>query len=467
MSRGQRPPTGNVIILNKPFLGGWLDSKGHIGHEIINFFKTDPPNSEYYVYNNPWGACPDDIYCIADEKPLKKEKYCAKYMVLTGPTKKQKDELLHSFDILYVIELEQKLHRHHAIKRKIIKEVDEDGEEILVDKTDWTPLRTSQADIKEKIENKWKIKYNGIFLHEIYGEDESLYITFKANKIYKAEQPIRVALEYNFQRNKGYIYDTKTIKVNGKEPRDYGADYVKLEEVINKSIENGQLYEYIPKILNEQNVKNYEERKTFLDLIGVVDNEQVYTNMLHSLLEHGDLLKHFCKKFKTEWEIDKKAEIQFDSDGTFKVFRETKIVDGRMDVCAESSKQRVIIENKVHSGLNGIKPEDNPTQLSTYYYNWGKCDGKLPPLCFITAPDFRCREIEYEIKQSDQDMAEYYRIISYGRIAEFLQYELDNGYIAKDYIYFELVPQIIQAFSNLAYDNKEDMYARMFLAATQ
>lgn len=38
-----------------------------------------------------------------------------------------------------------------------------------------------------------------------------------------------------------------------------------------------------------------------------------------------------------------------------------------MDVCAESRSQRVIIENKVYSGLNGVRPADNTTQLSTYY----------------------------------------------------------------------------------------------------
>ena len=49
-----------VIILNKPFLGGWLNGEGRIGHEIIDFFLAD--NGNYYVYNNPWGVCPKDTW---------------------------------------------------------------------------------------------------------------------------------------------------------------------------------------------------------------------------------------------------------------------------------------------------------------------------------------------------------------------------------------------------------------------
>ena len=40
---------GGVIIFNKPFLGQWLDDPSHIGHEFIDFVKTD--KGEIYVCN--------------------------------------------------------------------------------------------------------------------------------------------------------------------------------------------------------------------------------------------------------------------------------------------------------------------------------------------------------------------------------------------------------------------------------
>ncbi len=148
-----------IIILNKIFTGGWLKD-GNIGHEVIDFLATDA--GDYYVYNNPWGVCPEDIWVDGTKKLTrsKKEKYSAKYLVLTSEMHD------HSFNILYVIELEEKLHRKHT-KRNI------DDEFIR-----------NQDTVKDII-RKRNIKYNDKYLYEIYGDDKSLYVTFKAKKYIK------------------------------------------------------------------------------------------------------------------------------------------------------------------------------------------------------------------------------------------------------------------------------------------
>lgn len=415
---------GNVIMLNKPFLGGWLNNDGNIGHEIIDFLLTD--NGEYYVYNNPWGICPEDIWVEGTTELTrgKKEKYVARYLLLTGSQHKK------DFEILYVIELGEKLHRHTTAKAEKNK----------------SAFRDRQEKVKELI-RKRNIKYNGKYLDEIYKNDDSLYLTFQGKMIYKALSPIPViGLTYNFQRNKGYIFDD-----------EYPSDYSNIIALIEDSIQNGSLQEFTPRSVTAEQIGQLNSNRTFLDLIGATDNEQVYTNMLHSVLEQGTLIKHFCEKYK--------GEKAFDSAGTFKVFRETKVVDGRMDVCAESENQRVIIENKVYSGLNGIKPADQTTQLSTYYKNWGK-EKKMEPLCFIAVPDFKVDEIKREIAEYDRSMETIYCIISYGKIADFLVEELNAGSIPQTYAYYNLMPQIINAFRNLSYSTKEDLYARMFLSAT-
>ena len=136
-----------------------------------------------------------------------------------------------------------------------------------------------------------------------------------------------------------------------------------------------------------------------------------------------------------------------------------------MDVCAESRSQRVIIENKVYSGLNGVRPADNTTQLSTYY-SWG-IDGKVEePLCFVVAPDFKINEIKREIYEKDNNMLEIYQINTYGDIADFIEEEYSNGNILVSYAYYGLIPQIINTFRNLSYSTKEDLYAKRFLNAT-
>lgn len=409
---------GKVILLNKIFLGGWLDKQGNIGHEIIDFLQTD--NGEYFVYNNPWGVCPDNIWVEGTTtiERNEKEKYTAKYLVLTS--EKRSDE----FNILYVIELKEKLHRYHKSRDTI---------------------KNSQDELRNYIRSRM-ITYNNKFLDDIYGIDDSLFITFEGKNIYKATVPINIkGISYNFQRNKGYLYSDKNTE-----------DYFYLEELISSSINNGNLDSFTPRKVNLDQIGKHFEKKTFLDLIHLKDDEQVFTNILHSILEHGDLLKRFCNKFNNGK--------RFDQLGTFFVTRETKIADGRMDVCAESQKQRVIIENKIYSGLNGLKPEDNITQLTTYYL-WGK-EKEIDPLCFILVPNFRLKEIEREIVELDPNMLEIYTIITYGEIADFIFDEMRHNLSMKEYKYFRLIHDIYAAFKNLSFLTREDFYASMFLQAT-
>lgn len=412
----------NVILLNKPFLGGWLNREGNIGHEVIDFLETD--NGDYYVYNNPWGICPNNIW-IEGTKSLQRmrsEKCIGKFMVLTSETRGR------DFNILYVIELSEKIHRFHTSRDD-----------------DMTEFRTKQDEVK-KIMRERNIKYNGKFLDEIYREDDSLYLTFKGSRIWKANVPILVqGLKYNFQRNKGYIYDDV-----------YPNDYQNLIDLINNSIKNGALSLFSPRRVDRKHIDKLNSNRTFLDLINMDANEQVFTDILHSILEQGDMFSRFCERFR-----DDKP---FDSTGQFIVFRETKVVDGRIDVCAESNNQRVIIENKIYSGLNGLKPADSKSQLSTYYH-WGK-DKDMEPLCMVVAPNFRIPEIKREMKEKDPSMVNVYLVKTYGDIADFIYDEFENNTIPNSYAYYDLLPQIINAFRNLSYSTKEDLYARMFLDAS-
>ena len=470
MANNKVKQLGNVIILNKPFLGGWLDKAGHIGHEIIDFFLAD--NGEYYVYNNPWGVCPDDIWVegtpegkkLDGKKITGQGKYVAKYLVLTSEMHEGE------FNILYVIELCEKLHDKHGIKRKTKKEKGQDGKEIEIDVTDWKKLQDQQETVINEI-IKDRIVYNGRPLNEIYGYDETLYVTFKAKALYKAKEPIRVKLKhYTYQRNKGYLYYSEIFTENGEE-KYYTDDYKELLKYIDNPEANERFELYPLKTLKEQNIKPGERVKTFMDLIGFADNEQAYTNMLYSVLEQGNLFNKFCKEFQNKYLFDSETSVEnvhpIDEMEQFEISRESKIVNGRMDICAESDIRRVIIENKVYSGLNGIRPADNETQLSTYY-KWGKQKDGSEPLCLITLPDSRVDDIEREIKEYDRQssgpkMAQIYRYVPYSEIAKFI----GKNTCPQDYAYCALWSQIMHAFENLGQANKEDLYARMFLAATQ
>ncbi len=126
------------------------------------------------------------------------------------------------------------------------------------------------------------IKYGGVALKDIYEDtkDTSLFATFEAGQMYEAIRPIPVALSnYNFQRNKGYVYSDEK-------------DYKKLD--IAGWLKKGLLQK--AKLIKVKKNK-FSDTKTFLDLIHMSDNEQVFTNIMHSILSHGNLLQEFISKF--------------------------------------------------------------------------------------------------------------------------------------------------------------------------
>lgn len=438
-----------VIILNKPFLGGWLNEEGRIGHEIIDFFLADKNKNgekKYYVYNNPRGVCPPDIW-VGDSdtneyglKRTKGENYIAEYMILTSDahalpdekddeTDSSKKSASKTFNILYVIELKAKIHRFNTGKSN------DNG------------LQKGQERVRDIIKDK-EIRYNGKLLNEIYGEDDSLYLTFEAETIYEVKEGEIMPFtpkEYNFQRNKGYIKSDSHEK-----------DYCALRNIITNGIKDGTLTKWKLQPLDKKNEKTYHAEKTFLDLIGYTDSEQVFTNMLHALFQNGDVFKAFCKEFK-----DEKAN--FVEDETFKVWREKMVEGGRMDVCGDSEKQRVIIENKILSGVNGYNERTNTSQLSTYYYKWGKEE----PLCFITIPNYRKSEIDAEIEKFDPKMKRenIYKTITYSEIAAFI--EKNKFLFENDNLIFSLLDQIVNAFRRWSYKSRKDLYTDSFLKATQ
>ena len=412
-----------VILLNKPFLGNWLDNAGNIGHEIIDFLRTD--KGELYIYNNPYGKCPNYKIGVNDST----KKYNAKYLVLTSK-ENAKDK---SFEILYVVELEELLHRQNSIIHKDKKKQNEQDRE---------NLRERQKIVRNIIDER-KIAYNGKNLYEIWKNDDTLYVTFKASKIYRAVNPISVKMsEYNFQRNKGCLYEDSK-------------DFDHLKKIIEDGIKDDKiLAEFQPRQIDKGTIETLNAENTFIDLIMQENNEQIFTNLLFSILGDGGLFNLFCEKFK--------GINHFQSDDKFKIFRENSIVQGRMDICAESDRQKIIIENKINSGLNGLKPKDNESQLSTYY-NWAKEDKSIKPLCFVVVPDSRKTELSNEIRIKDPKMKTIYTIVTYKQISEFLEANKDK---IKNYQYEKYIDDIVLAFSNLSKLTKEDLYARMFVEET-
>ena len=450
-----------VIILNKPFLGGWLGKDGLLGHEAINFVRAD--DGEIYVYNEPWGVCPTDIWVEPKGDPKinlsrnEQEKYTAKYMVLTSACAKGKDDDPNSFDILYVIELAEKLHRMHFSKEKI----PEDERQSNSDPKQRIFLNKEQIDANCNLMERLKVTFGGCPLELIpFGDPISvgdkfppfIFLTFRASKIYKATNPIRfTSKEYYFARNKGYVWS------DIHEDKDSSETFLSLKKTIIDNINNGTLVDFNPPKIpaNADPIKSFSE-KSLLDLVGMKDVEQVYTNMLYRMLDSTDVFQEFCERFADNKDV---AIGQ-----AWRVRRENRIVDGRMDICAECEAQKTILELKVFSGLNGKEKDETKTQLSKYY-EWG-CEGKkMEPLCFVIAPDFRLEEIRAEIKKNDPKMEPVYKTIGFSEIKAFLQ-QMGKAEWAENWrktsLYAQFLDQAILSFGNYSYKSEQEHFAAIF-----
>lgn len=415
----------NVIILNKIFDGSYTEKEGNIAHEVIDFILTD--SGEQYIYNTPYGNCPPNI--VLEENPNKTNKDIVRYILLCSPSK-----------INYKTENDKKTFESCSYYVNYCAEI----AKILYH--DYNSTQQKKQWVKNVIDSN-NIIYNGKPLYDIYSEnDETLRVTFKIGKMWQPKKPLLIkTVKHNFQRNKGYIY-------SDKHKEDYDAIIKYLEK--NNSINTKEWEEVKLKRITEYIRKNNYNSKSFLDLIYKKDSEECYTNILQTILNHNNLLNLFCNNF---------AEHSTISNKTFKnkVIKERKVEKGRIDISADNGEQRVVIENKIYSGLNGINEEDKISQLSTYY-NWA--NELNNPLCFIICPDFKKDDIKKEINSKDADMKDIYLIVSYSQIADFIKKYIHTLKQA-DFEYKQYADDFSNIFMNFGYTDKFEFFAQLFLDA--
>lgn len=272
-----------------------------------------------------------------------------------------------------------------------------------------------------------------------------MYVTFEAEKVYKAKLAIRVNTPgYRFQRNKGYVFENEN-----KEAFKALDNYTELK-----------YWKDITDEITKVDINDYKlnQNKTFLDLILKVDSEECYTNMLYMILNWKNTMNLFAQEFKNGKKVDGNP---FYVRRELKIPKSEKIKGGRTDVCAYNNNQRIVIENKVFSGLNGIDISSKSTQLSVYY-NWAKL-GQLEPLCFISCPDFRKTEIETEIEPK---MKGKYEFVEYSKISKFIDKLNKNKYF-KGFQFERYVQDIINAFNKFDYQSKSKLFEQFFLESIQ
>ncbi len=414
------------IILNKPFIGGYLNAEGHDAHEIINFYLAD--DGRHYIYNNPYGQS------ISVQNGMKPE---VEYVVFTssgtGPSTENK-----SFYIRYIAEIKHTLHTQTISKANVYQ-----PEKLK------KYVEASKNEINENLRYLYDISldditYDGARISDLFSDEFDVPpFTFECSNMYEPAEIVYIDgsdLDYNFQRNTGFVSE------KNKNSRTYEV----LQETIKEIIKNTrpttiQKFQFASINRNQDKLRSLDN-DLFLDLISQHKEEESYTKMLGNLINcDGRLIQSFVSLLLERSETDSlqklaiEGELQFKSQNIVTEYSVSKV--GRIDLYTESENYRLIIENKIDSGINDLKDSDgkNVDQLNRYYDHFSNLDHKSNQYILLV-PEYRIDDIKKELELLPNDMSNYWQIVGYSFICDFIR---NNEEIIRDTRYGKYYDDIL------------------------
>ena len=293
--------------------------------------------------------------------------------------------------------------------------------------------------------NKTDVKYGGKSLIDIFEgntENDNQYLTYEAGVLYQPRKTIliqsTVADENQSnaaEANQSYGEDVELITVKSRvrnqsmrlflSDDDTGIKQTDYQEVL-RIIQNKAcwvLADY--KKVNE--TPSHDVTPTFMGLIGKADNEIAFSNLFSAFFKkYPEIFLAFLKKYGS-----KPCSKAFKTE--FRMEREKN----HIDMYVTDGIWSIIIENKIKSGINGVKSckDDNGriiSQLSNYISGLKEkgVDEKNIE-CFLFQPNY----IKFDLTRFSQ--GEKYRRVSYLELYNlFLKFE--ENIKDEDKEYFQL-----------------------------
>lgn len=364
---------GKEILINRMYSGDYLAAENNIGHEVINLFKDDKGNNYIYV--------------LSDGSVAKKHNDKIQSVLLVRWVGNRTMEILAKAE-----NLEQILRRKTA------------------NRSDRKTLHEEQ--IKYICEND--ITYGGVRLDQIMKDNifhgqvnyDSFYITFKANKLLKPIMSIYIKDKQDVLSAKN-AYFIEGVTFSMQSPKMYYSEGTSAYKVLDDIIKDDSLWESensTEKIDPIQFEK--DEKDNFLKIIGKEYDEVIFSNLLsHYFLQNAEVFLQFCKEI-LNIELNKKYIIE----------RETQ---DNIDLLIQDDRNVIVIENKIKSGINGIKhdvySEEIQSQLCKYYEYATELaqNNNRNVKCFIFSPNYNYLNL------SNYKAGSYYTIIKYSEIYNF------------------------------------------------
>lgn len=415
------------IVLNRMYVGTYLAS--NLGHEVINMYQAD--NGKHYLYLNATGDFTSN------------HKGKIGYMLLVKYHKAGEVEVIGlAKDLKDVFDSDLKKPDSYKENKR---------------------LSNSQV---EYINKEGGISYGGASILDIFrqSEQQNVYITFSAEKLYVPKNNMRVFIRFAQKDNDGgcqikkeYVdnsYSTDThiffclsgfqqAKASLKQymypEGTFSGDFAKekVEEkkndfnlLMNHLILSNEIWRESEEKVDEQLISSrLEERKVSLfDICQIQNNENIFSNALCYFMLQPSYRKLWIRFFRDVCHISISEGYNVTREESAKIEDKSvkwtkKNSGGRIDLLVRDDRTLFAIENKIESDINRVDDDGDGAQLERYwnYLNWlseTKERERTVIKTIVLSPKYNVPEIK-------GDMGKYWEIYTYEDLYNFLKKNLD------------------------------------------
>lgn len=420
------------IVLNRMYVGEYLNN--NLGHEVINLFKAD--NGNHYIYLNSTGNFAKKHSNKIDKMLFVKD---------------------HSKGVVEVIGMAMGLEDVPGANMSLSRDVKFDGVDEVIFKLQ-----------KGYVDNEG-VSYGGKSIFDIFNdaEQQSVFITYKAEKVYRTKKEKRIFIYFSdadkdisLEDKQGEVVKLLSDKQAKASLKQYiypeSAGYNDLLDMFSES----SLWEEsgVGKVDEIDKSELSHHKISLFDICQIQNNENSFSNALAYFMtrpEYYGLWKEFFEKYGIALNENFLVKREVDAKIKDKNWDHNNYPSGgRIDLLICDKQNIVVIENKIKSDVNTVDADkDNSTQLDRYvnYVEWvSKQNYENKPNCLflILAP-------KYNIPTISEEMGKIYKIITYADLYSYLKNNLvfsnDTNFVAffeamkrhtyenvNDYLYYEM-----------------------------
>lgn len=424
------------------YVGDYLST--NLGHEVINLFKAD--NEKHYIYLNATGN-----YASIHSGRIG-------YMLFVKYHNENEMEVIGmATELKEVAGCNQSLGQNYKALNKSIHE--------------------AQREFIEQ-EPEGGVKYGGVSILEIFNnaEQQSIFITYKAEKVYKPTSGLHIFLRYGENAKNEIVGNNLYFALKSYNlPKTSLKSYIYPDDLEHKSADYSNILDNLIKNtslwstedVEKVNVENaqIQQSVSIFDICQIQNDENRFSYALAYFMMQKKYRELWQKFFATHgitlsgnYTVTREESAKIEDN---KWNHKNKPSGGRIDLLVRDEKNIVVIENKIKSDINTKESDkDDTTQLNRYvnYVEWlvKNCEGAKPDSHFIILTP------KYNIPNVGEKMSKIYSIVTYHDLYYFLSenksvFADDGNFIdfhnamfrhthnnVNDYLYYEMMEKFAQ-----------------------